>query len=66
MKRWRVSGSVLASTYVGVVEAKTQKEAIEKGWETAYVSVCSQCADNICDPEISELFAEEIKEGERR
>ena len=55
MKKWYVSGTVVAGKFLGEVEAETEKEAIEKGWELAHVSVCHQCAAEVQDPEIDDI-----------
>jgi hypothetical protein len=57
--KYQVGGGVHASTYVGVVEANTPEEAIDRAYETASVSVCHQCATSISDPEVAHLWAED-------
>lgn len=63
-KRWRAYGSVGASTYIGVVEADTKEEAIEKAFDQADVGVCHQCSHSISDPEVTEVEVEEVPDGE--
>lgn len=53
--KWKVFGHVEASTYIGVVEAKTQDEAIEKAEELIDIGLCNQCARKIADPEVVEI-----------
>lgn len=64
MKRWRAYGLVGASTYIGIVEAKTKEEAIEKAFDCADVSVCHQCARTLSDPEVTGVEVEEVLDGE--
>lgn len=60
MRRWRVSGAVHASTYLGEFEAPTKKAAEEMALAEAFVDVCHHCARRISDPEVVEAFAEEV------
>lgn len=64
MKTWRVTGTVVASTYVGDVKAETKEEAEAKAWDMVDVSVCHQCDRYVSDPEVSELHLEEVDEEE--
>jgi len=54
---YHVYGTVVASKYLGTVEADSEEEAKEKGQElpAMYVSVCHQCAREVEDPEISDV-----------
>lgn len=60
-KRWRVHGTVVASTYLGEVEAETKEEAEQKAHGRAHVSVCHQCAEHISDPEVESVEAVEVE-----
>lgn len=57
--KYQVGGAVSASTYIGVFEANSPEEAIERAYDAASVSVCHQCAAKIDDPEIAHLWAED-------
>ena len=58
MAKWEV----VASKYLGTVEAETEEEAEDKGLElgTCHVSVCHQCAVQVEDPEITEVVAQKV------
>lgn len=58
-RKWRVGGGVVASTYIGEVEAHTWQEAIEAGYDEADLSLCHECSRKISDPEIDHLWAED-------
>lgn len=62
MPKFIVTGSVIATTYIGEYEAETKEEAEEMAWNDAGVSVCHQCARDVEEPEINELYIEEVKE----
>jgi hypothetical protein len=64
MPRYRVSGTVIASKYLGEFEADTEEEAIEMALssENAYVSLCHQCSGECENPEIHDANAEPIDE----
>lgn len=66
MKKWHLTGRVVGGKYLGEVEAKTRKEAIEKGWEIAGVHLCHVCSSQVEDAEIDEIEAtcEDDEEGE--
>ena len=57
MKKWDIIGSVVASKFLGTVEAETWEEAIEKGWKLADVSVCHECSSEVSDPSIDDIEA---------
>jgi hypothetical protein len=61
VKKWRVYGAVFGTKYLGVFEAQTKEEAIEKALKSgeAHVSLCHQCAGEMSDPEIQSADAEE-------
>ena len=62
--KYQIYGKVVGSKYIGEVEASSEEEAIEKGWELdeACVTLCCQCSKECEDPEISDLIAEPEKE----
>jgi hypothetical protein len=62
MAKYRICASVRASKYIGEVEAGSEEEAIEKGaaLDGAHISLCHQCSGEMDDPEVDEIFAEEI------
>tara|TARA_Y100000034_G_C6686603_1_gene302111 strand:+ start:224 stop:430 length:207 start_codon:yes stop_codon:yes gene_type:complete len=66
MPKYRISGLVTGGKYLGEVDADNEEQAEMRGWKLpdAHVSVCHQCSSEIDDPEITQLFVEEIKEGE--
>lgn len=61
-KRWRVSGVIVGSKYLGEVEASTKEEAEDKALRRAHVSLCHQCSKQCSDPDIEEAHAEEIED----
>ncbi len=63
-KTWRVTGTVVGSKVIGEFKAPNGKAACKKAWGNAYVSVCHHCADEVSDPEVSELAAECDETGE--
>lgn len=64
LRRWSLSGRVVASTYIGEVEAETEEQAVAMGFRKAHVSVCHQCSDDIQDPEVDEIYAELVDDDE--
>ena len=60
-KKWAAYGAVSATKYLGIVEAETEEEAKALAWEldTASVSVCCQCSDEVSDPEVTDIVVEE-------
>ncbi len=66
-KRWRVSGKVVGSKYLGEFVAATAEEAVDLALKSnaAYVSLCHQCSDECEDPEIHSAHAYEMKEDEQ-
>lgn len=64
MPKFRVYGSVVASKYLGIFEADTKEQAEEMAIKQASVSVCHQCSNECTDPEIDEVTAEEVADGE--
>jgi hypothetical protein len=65
MPKYRVYATVRGTKFIGEFEAASKEEAIEKGLESdeCYTSVCYQCAEQVEDPEIDELFAEEVTDA---
>lgn len=63
-RRWRVFGAVVGTKYLGVWEASSKQEAIDKAMESdiASITLCHQCAQDCEDAEVnSDLStAEEI------
>jgi hypothetical protein len=62
--RYYVYGLVSGSKYLGEVEADSEDEARDKAehLDTAHVSLCHQCADEVDNAEITDIEVEEIKE----
>lgn len=62
MPKFSVLGTVMASKWLGIFEADTPEAAIEKAERSRaiVVSVCHQCADQVEDPEVENLTAEEV------
>ncbi len=60
MKKYTCYGKVVATKWLGDVEAENEKEALELAMEldTNHVSICHQCARQIDSPEIDEVFVE--------
>jgi hypothetical protein len=63
--KYQIYGKVIGNKYIGEVEADSEEEAIEKGWELdeACVCFCHQCSKECEDPEISDLIAEPEEDG---
>jgi hypothetical protein len=59
--KFRGYGSVVASTYLGEVEAKDIEEARKKFERAAYVSVCHHCSAHISDPEVHDIQIERVE-----
>lgn len=59
MARFNAGGGVVASTYIGEVEAETAEEAIKKAWQEAGISVCHECSRHLSDPEIDSIWVED-------
>lgn len=66
MPRYRCVGVVTGSKYLGVVEAATEEEAIEKAFDELDegVSLCHQCADQCETAEVTQVHVEEIGDDE--
>lgn len=62
MKKWRVSGTVVGSAYLGEFEAETKEEAEEMALnsDAASISFCWQCSDQCEDPEVQSVHADEV------
>ena len=61
-KKWHATGAVAGSTYIGVVEADTEEEAIAKAWDLADVILCHKCSQHISDPEVEDITVWEEEE----
>lgn len=61
MKTYHVYGKVVATKYLGTVQAESEEEAKEKGvnLETASVFLCHHCSSQCEDPEIYEVEVDE-------
>lgn len=66
MAKYRCSGHVSGSKYLGVVEAANEEAAIEAAYDlpSAYVSLCHQCSGHCEDPEIVAVNVELIDDEE--
>lgn len=60
--RWRASGVVVGTKYLGEVDALTEDEAKAKALRRAHVSLCHQCSRECEDPEIDEVNVEPIED----
>lgn len=58
MIRYKVYAQVVGSKFIGEVEANSPEEACAKLESEAWVNLCHQCADEIDDPQVTELTAE--------
>ena len=60
MGKYRVYGIVTGSKYLGIVDAETEMDAINKAFEldACYVSLCHQCSSEADGAEIHEIQAE--------
>lgn len=60
MPKYRLYATVTGGKYLGEVEAKNEREAVEMGFDhdEAHVSVCHQCSKEISDPQVTEVTAE--------
>ena len=59
MKKWNAYGRVVGSKYLGIIEAETEKEALDKAAKQCSVCLCHQCSDECEDPEIDQITVEE-------
>lgn len=66
--KYLIYGKVVGTKYLGEVEADSEEEAIEKGWELdeACVCLCHQCSSECSDPEVDDIIAEEVEDDEER
>lgn len=66
LKRYMVTASVVGSKFIGYFEAESADAAIEQAGKSGRcgVSLCHECSSEISDPEIDELFAEEVGNDE--
>jgi hypothetical protein len=57
-----VYGKVVGTKFLGYFVAETAEEAADLAMESdeSFVSICHQCADQISDPEIASVEAEEV------
>lgn len=64
MKRWRATGAVAGSKYLGEIEAIDKEEAKKKAWalDSAGVMLCHQRSSECEDPEVQEVFVELVDE----
>ncbi len=65
MPWYRVYGKVTGSKYLGVFEAASQEEALEKAYASAggHVGFCHQCSAQCEGAEVEPNSAEEIEES---
>lgn len=65
--KYHIYAKVVGSKYLGEVEANSEKEAIQKGWDLdeACVSLCHQCSSECEDAEIEEITVDELNEERR-
>jgi len=63
--KWRATGAVAGSKYLGEVEAATEEEAREKAWglDSAGVSLCHQCSSECEDPEVQDIYVDPVEES---
>lgn len=59
-RTWNVWGKVVGTKYLGTFKASNAEEAILKAEKDCYVSLCSQCADECEDADISDFIVEEV------
>ncbi len=63
MPKYRVTGVVIGSKYLGEFEAATEDDAIELALGTVGSCVlCNQCTSECDDPSIESGYAEEVAE----
>jgi hypothetical protein len=64
--KWHLHAVVAGGKYLGEVEADTEQEAIDKGWEldSAGVDLCHQCSSECEDGEIQSIAAEPVTRGD--
>lgn len=66
MPKFNIYGLATVSKHLGVVEAETQEEAVEKAWDELsdemHISICHSCSREMNGtPDINDLEAEEIE-----
>mgnify|MGYP000247435383 CR=1 FL=1 len=63
--KYNIYARITAGKYLGEIEADSEGAAIDKAYEkfsdSMYISLCHQCSDEMDDPEVDEIIAEEIK-----
>jgi hypothetical protein len=61
--KFDVYGVVTGTKYIGQFEAATAEKALEAATARAGVNLCHRCSSECLDPEVSEMFAEEIEDA---
>ena len=64
MKKYRVTGAVVGSKYLGEFEAESKDAAVKMAMRSpaADVRLCHVCSSECEDPQIDEYIAEEVEE----
>ena len=62
-KKYRAYGEVVGGKYIGVVEASSSAEAVQKAWEMdeADVNLCHSCSSECEDATLTSIFVEECE-----
>jgi len=55
--KYSVNASISGSKYLGTVDAESEEDAIQKGYDldTAYCSLCHECSGECEDPHVDEI-----------
>lgn len=62
-KRWSVNATVVGGTHMGIFEAETAEEAIDKAWKAHEgISFCHHCSHQCENPEIENVTADPLDE----
>lgn len=64
--KFRVTGIIRASKYIGIIEAGSEEEAKELAYEheEASISLCHHCSRDCEDPEIFDMEVYKIEDDE--
>lgn len=64
MKKYHVYGHVVGTKYLGEFEANSKEEALDLALsgDSAFVSMCHQCANECEDPMIEDATVEAVEE----
>jgi hypothetical protein len=63
MAKFHVYGAIVGTKYLGIYEAETKEEAVEKAMaDAAGPCLCHECSSEVEDPEIESAMADPVEE----